>query len=986
MIAWTTTPNKTATKSLTKKTGTWQDFIKSIRAAGQYPEKGMLPLLKMAEMGNTLNAKSSLRHEGNFQQITGVIGDYDSEVVTVAQAIELLEKAGIKAYVYTSASHTPEKPRWRVVCPLSEPCSPDAHTALTARLNGALDGILAGESFTLAQFYFFGKVTGVAFEDALTFDDADEGGFIDTLDELDTLAIFKDGSRTPTATPTASGTTPGHHAGRWSHAEFDTKVQELGRLLRSGDGRRELLKRAIASMSAKGVRDVETVGMAVRGIASQYFDPADPEDVSDISGLIEWATSRDNARAAEHARLAEPVLAAFKMKKAGSQPQADSGGAEFVPDVDFGDEPVPGERAIGEPLAPAPKKKAGRPPKEDGGKNEWVPLYRPPPTGNPVLAALKEQGLYITQESARAHMVTCPFDDGTGEPHTATYFEPSVKFSWGGFTCTHEHVGKKKKTISDLLARLDVEMWQVEGKACIRIIPSKLAEVCDAMETVLGTDPTTYQQPGGDIVRIVTDSETGHTRMQVQNEAALTRQLSEASHFERYDKRSQQWEPDDVPKRHVEIVLGTTAHEGLKTVRGLARQPHFRADGTLCDVPGCDSASQIYGAFLPGEFSVPSKPTRQDAEAALAKLKHLISGFRFVAERDRAVALAGMLTGAIRSSLPTAPQFHNRATQKGSGKSTLAKLQAAFCSPDVPQTATYSTDPIEAAKQILALLASGPSVINYDNLTADMKDHPVMCSMLTEERIQGRILGFTKTVTCSTRVLVLSSGNNVAPIGDLTRRSLVCDINPKTEHAFQIRYDFDPLEVMRENRGAFVSAALTIVLAHHAAGKPQTTCQPFGSFEAWSDMVRQPLLWLGLPDPTGCVIEADEDDPELSQLTELVHAWRECFGSVPALASTACDVAERGQFTLKEVLADVCGDRGGALNRKKLGWYLKRHAARHVQGFQFVGEPKRGTMAWALRPTNEKPAKAITAKSNPWPYDGDEVASVAGADHARWPI
>lgn len=971
MINWTTTPNVTSTKVLTKKTGTWQDFIKSIRDTGQYPQKGTLPLLKMAEMGNTLNRKKSLRHEGNIQQVTGVIGDYDSEVLPVAQAIELLEKKGIKAYVYTSASHTPEKPRWRVVCPLSKPHSPDAHTALTARLNGALGGILAGESFTLAQFYYFGKVKGVAFEDALTFDDADEGGFIDTLDELDNLAIFKDGSRTPTATPTASGTTPahhtgGHHAGRWSHAEFEAKVQELGRLLRSGDGRREMLKRAIASMSAKGVRDVETVGMAVRGIASQYFDPADPEDVSNISDLIEWATSRDNARAAEHARLAEPVLAAFKKKMADSQPQADSDGVTFVPDVDFGDEPVPGERAIGEPLAPAPKKKAGRPPKTDTEeKNKFVPLYRPATKDNPVLAALKEQGLHITQESARAHVVNCPFDDGTGEPHTATYFEPSVKFPWGGFTCTHEHVGKKKKTISDLLTWLDVETWQVEGKACIRIIPSKLAEVCDAMETVLGTDPTTYQQPGGDIVRVVTDSETGHTRMQVQNEAALTRQLSEASHFERYDKRSKEWEDDDAPKRHIETVLGTSAHKSLKTVRGLARQPHFRADGTLCDVPAYDTASQIYGAFQPGEFSVPSKPTRQDAEAALAKLMNLISGFRFVAERDRVVALAGMLTGAIRSSLPTAPLFHTRATQAGSGKTTLAKLQAAFCSPDAPQAATYSTDPIEAAKQILALLASGPSVINFDNLTSDMKDHPVMCSMLTEERIQGRILGFTKTVTCSTRVLVLATGNNVAPIGDLTRRSLVCDINPKTEHAFQIHYDFDPMEVMQKNRGDYVSAALTIIRAHHVAGKPHTACQPFGSFQEWSNMVRQPLLWLGLPDPTESVREAAEADPELSQLTELVHAWRECFGTVPALASTACDVAERGQLTLKEVLTDVCGERGGALNRKRLGWYLKRHAARHVQGFQFVGEPKRGSMAWALRPTNEKPAKASMPQSNP---------------------
>ncbi len=51
--------------------------------------------------------------------ITGIEADYDGGEVSVDEAAERLKKNNIKAMVYTSPSHTPEEPRWRVLCPLS---------------------------------------------------------------------------------------------------------------------------------------------------------------------------------------------------------------------------------------------------------------------------------------------------------------------------------------------------------------------------------------------------------------------------------------------------------------------------------------------------------------------------------------------------------------------------------------------------------------------------------------------------------------------------------------------------------------------------------------------------------------------------------------------------------------------------------------------------------------------------------------------------
>lgn len=130
--------------------------LQSTRATG----KDALPLWKLATFGDARTVKNSLRHDDNLEQITGIEGDYDAGKVTPVEAVARLRAAGIAALVHTTPSHRPGVPRWRVLCPLAQPVAKEARSALVERLNDALGGVLASESFTPSQPFYFGTIEG----------------------------------------------------------------------------------------------------------------------------------------------------------------------------------------------------------------------------------------------------------------------------------------------------------------------------------------------------------------------------------------------------------------------------------------------------------------------------------------------------------------------------------------------------------------------------------------------------------------------------------------------------------------------------------------------------------------------------------------------------------------------------------------------------------------------------------------------------------
>jgi hypothetical protein len=323
--------------------------------------------------------------------------------------------------------------------------------------------------------------------------------------------------------------------------------------------------------------------------------------------------------------------------------------------------------------------------------------------------------------------------------------------------------------------------------------------------------------------------------------------------------------------------------------------------------------------------------------------------FPFATNVDRAAALSAILTAAARSSLPLAPMIHVRAHQVGSGKSCLCRIITIFATPQYGTPGSFPKDDEECRKFLLAELLRAPAVIEFDNLTGDLAAHKSLCIALTSEYLNDRVLGVSKTATVSTRTLFLSSGNNVGPIQDMTRRCITIHLDATCETpATRIFKRPDLVQEIQKQRGKYISAALTIIRAWLAAGSPQTPCVPLAGYNEWSDFCRQPLFWLGCEDPIKSVLEAITDDPDRDTLGQLLKAWNACFGKKPTMIREAvgysgiCDAND----DLQEVLKDIAEERG-IINRRVLGRWVKRHAGRIVNGLRFMrASGSRSAEAW----------------------------------------
>lgn len=371
---------------------------------------------------------------------------------------------------------------------------------------------------------------------------------------------------------------------------------------------------------------------------------------------------------------------------------------------------------------------------------------------------------------------------------------------------------------------------------------------------------------------------------------------------------------------------------GLEPLAGIARQPFMREDGSVCVAPGYDARTGLYAAFRGTQWAIPTAPTRTDAEAAVRRLDSLLDEFPFVSPADRSAALAGMLTAAARASLPTAPMFHIKAHAPGTGKTYLNEVITSFASPQPGSPQSFPSTNQECDKLLLAELKQGPPVINFDNLTGDIVPLKKLCTVLTSERISGRVLGSSRTIDVSSKTLILSSGNNVGPVGDMTRRCITINLDARTDTP-QARHFARPdlLRELRRDRERHVAAALTVIRAWLEAGSPRTPCPALNSFEQWSDWCRQPLLWLGMADPAASVYRAHEDDPERQLLEQLLTLWQKVAGSKPVMIRELVTWADPHgapagvqAVEVRELLEDITGCHGRAINRRSLGWWLKK--------------------------------------------------------------
>lgn len=604
-------------------------------------------------------------------------------------------------------------------------------------------------------------------------------------------------------------------------------------------------------------------------------------------------------------------------------------------------------------LAPVepPKLQATSTPKtHDYDHDDEDDVFTPKSSENPVIMELKSRGLYKTPLGSGKHDVTCPWvNEHTDALDTgAAYFEPDDIYTIGGFRCQHSHGDVYK--IKHLLEFLSIQKSKAKHKALIRVVEGELHHIVNTAERELAKTGR-YYQSGGLIVTVATNPETGDPSVVPVNGPALTKVLSQCAAWEKFNFKLGGFVPCDPPARHIAILNDSQSYTHLPQLNGVARQPYFReTDGVLVTEAGYDKLSQRFGVFDARKFVTP-EPTIEAAHAALALLNELLIEFSYASPIDKSAVLSAIFTAVTRASYAYAPAFHTKASTIGSGKTYQNELISAFAKPGLTQKMSYPTTSEEATKSILAQLLPAPAVIEFDDMATDWIPHGIINRMLTAACITDRILGFSKTATVSTRTLFLSSGNNVGPVRDLLRRVITINIDHRCATPATKSYTGSPVEVVHKDRGRYVAAVLTIILAWKANGSPRADVENIATYGgAWADYCRHPLIWLGLADPATALLEQVKHDPDADALLALLTEWHSLFGSTPTtvrkVLSSTFDLV--GDSRLRDAICEFPVEERGSINPSKFGWILKKNMNRIVGEYTLRQGTADGRLAWMV--------------------------------------
>ena len=361
---------------------------------------------------------------------------------------------------------------------------------------------------------------------------------------------------------------------------------------------------------------------------------------------------------------------------------------------------------------------------------------------------------------------------------------------------------------------LDAKLY--EGDALpTRIVmrPGELVGIVSEAQRALIADGAAIYQRGGELVRPVRvdrrpdDANPGAVRRDVGATVLidvqppwLVERMARAAEWARPTKNGNGATVADPEVKYANHLLSRAGEWEFPVLRGVLTAPTLASDGRVIEAPGFDVESGLLLDFEPGAFPpVPANPTQEQAAAALALLELPLRSFPFVDDAAKSVALSAKLTALIRPSLRTAPLHAFDAPVAGTGKSMLASMAGLLATGALPAAMSQGKTPEEDEKRLTTVLHAGDPVILIDNC-----DHPVqgdfLCSMLTQQIVQARILGKSERRILPCTSLVMATGNNLALAGDVSRRAVICRLDARIERPDERPFDFDPLNEIRAQR------------------------------------------------------------------------------------------------------------------------------------------------------------------------------------------
>lgn len=196
----------------------------------------------------------------------------------------------------------------------------------------------------------------------------------------------------------------------------------------------------------------------------------------------------------------------------------------------------------------------------------------------------------------------------------------------------------------------------------------------------------------------------------------------------------------------------------------------------------------------------------------------------------------------------------------------------------------------------------------------------------------------------------------------MVRRTIRCGIDANVENPECRTFEDKPIDIVGANRGIYIAAILTIARAYVAAGRPGTL-PPMPSYEAWSNLVRSALVWLGCADPVETMDSSRDDDPVRQDRDRVFDAWRHELaidkGYLPTELAELAQEQRSYDSTfarpkLRDALLDVAQKKSavGQIEPRRLGRWLVANENTIAYGLKLrVDKSDWCRVRYSLKPT-----------------------------------
>lgn len=333
-----------------------------------------------------------------------------------------------------------------------------------------------------------------------------------------------------------------------------------------------------------------------------------------------------------------------------------------------------------------------------------------------------------------------------------------------------------------------------------------------------------------------------------------------------------------VPGFVVSMVTHEGSWHGINRLTYVSKCPLVRPDGSLLDEAGYDADTGIRydpcGDVYP---CIPDAPTRDDAIASRDALLELVCDFPFVSDVYKSAWLAALLTmpADLLTEHARPPLILSNAGNASVGKSKLLELIGEIALGGPLPTATFSSEHAEMRKVIASYALKGVRAIFFDNVVRGGSiESPPLNAAITSTVLGERLLGTNDAPDLPLQFMTLVSGNNLTTTTEVGRRTLLIRLDAEDDHP-ELRNNFripNLIGHVQQHRCELYMHILTILRAWHCAGRPTQSLRAWGSFERWSSVIRQAIVWLDLPDPMDGSLELTEGGEDNSEAEIIIDA------------------------------------------------------------------------------------------------------------------